>query len=109
MKTDAAGIWLAIAMLAGIIVLLRSLYLYAPRRWHPRGLASRALRYSPMAALVAVVVPEVAAPWREAAAPGWELLLDARLLSALALLVVARLSGNLLAALGVGALVLLLA
>ena len=58
---------------------------------------------------VRVTPSEVAAPRREAVAPSWDLLLDARLLSALALLVVARLSGNLLAALGVGALVLLLA
>jgi branched-subunit amino acid transport protein len=95
-------------MLSAIIVLLRALYLYAPRRWQPRGAVARALRYAPMAAIVAVVVPEVAAPLREAAALDWGVLLDARLLSAVALLVVGRLTGSMLTAIGAGALVLML-
>ena len=108
MRTSEAGIWAAILMLSAIIVLLRALYLYAPRRWQPRGAVARALRYAPMAAIVAVVVPEVAAPLREAAALDWRVLLDARLLSAVALLVVGRLTGSMLTAIGAGALVLML-
>lgn len=109
MKTSEAGIWLAILMLSAIIVLMRALYLYAPRRWQPRGAVARALRYAPMAAIVAVVVPEVAAPLREAARIDASVLLDARLLSALALLIVGRLTGSMLVAIAAGAAVLLLA
>lgn len=109
MKTSPAGIWAAILMLSAIIVLLRALYLYAPRRWQPRGVVARALRYAPMAAIVAVVVPEVAAPLRDAGAFDASVLLDARLLSALALLMVGRLTGSMLVAIAAGALVLMLA
>ena len=56
MKTSPAGIWAAILMLSAIIVLLRALYLYAPRRWQPRGVVARPLRYAPMAAIVAVAL-----------------------------------------------------
>ncbi len=129
MKTSEVGIWLAIVMLGAVVVLLRSLYLYAPRQWQPRGAFANALRFAPLAALVAIVAPEVLAPWLVAAggaagssapaaaasvvsdaASRWfaplMVLLDARVLSAVALLVAARLSGNLLVALSVGALVL---
>jgi len=108
MKTSPAGIWAAILMLSAIIILLRALYLYAPRRWQPRGAVARALRYAPMAAIVAVVAPEVAAPLREAAVFDVRVLLDARLLSAFALLVVGRLTGNMLVAIAAGAVVLIL-
>jgi branched-subunit amino acid transport protein len=108
MKTSDAGIWVAILMLSAIIVLLRALYLYAPRRWQPRGAVARALRYAPMAAIVAVVAPEVAAPLREAGRIDWAVVLDPRLLSALALLVVGRFTGSMLIAIAAGAAVLLL-
>jgi branched-subunit amino acid transport protein len=107
-KTSDAGIWLAILMLSAIIVLMRALYLYAPRRWQPRGAVARALRYAPLAAIVAVVVPEVAAPLREAGRIDWSVVFDARILSALALLVVGRLTGSMLTAIAAGAAVLLL-
>jgi branched-subunit amino acid transport protein len=108
MKTSDTGIWLAAVMLGVIVMLLRALYLYAPRRWHPRGRFAQALRFAPLAALVAVVVPEVLGPVMDAPGVSAALLLDVRVLSALALLVAARLSGNLLVAIGVGAAVLFL-
>ena len=58
--------------------------------------------------VAAVVAPEVAAPLREAAVFDVRVLLDARLLSAFALLVVGRLTGNMLVAIAAGAVVLIL-
>ena len=109
MNTEDAAIWMAIGVLAITVLVLRALYLYAPRRWQPRGTVAKALRFAPLAALVAVVVPEVLAPWLAAPDAGLHALLDARVLSALALLVAARVTGNLLAAIGVGAVVLMVA
>jgi branched-subunit amino acid transport protein len=109
MSTDAATIWVAIGMLAITVLVLRALYLYAPRRWQPRGTVAQALRFAPLAALVAIVVPEVLAPWLATPDAGLHALLDARVLSAAALLLAARLSGNLLVAIGVGAVVLMVA
>lgn len=108
MKASPAQVWAAIVMLAVLVVLLRSLYLYAPRQWQPRGALAHALRFAPLVALVAIVVPEVAQPFLQAPADPLSALLDARVLSALALLLAARLSGNLLVAIAVGALVLML-
>ena len=54
------------------------------------------------------MVPEVLGPLMDAPRVSAALLLDVRVLSALALLVAARLSGNLLVAIGVGAVVLFL-
>ena len=48
MKTSDTGIWLAAVMLGVIVMLLRALYLYAPRRWHPRGRFAQALRFARM-------------------------------------------------------------
>lgn len=108
MKSSEPIIWAAIVMLGAIVVLLRALYLYAPRQWQPRGAFAHALRFAPLAALVSIVVPEVLAPWIEAPGAVLDGLLDARVLSALALLLAARLSGNLLVAMAAGAAVLLL-
>jgi hypothetical protein len=50
----------------------------------------------------------VAAPLREAGRIDWSVVFDARILSALALLVVGRLTGSMLTAIAAGAAVLLL-
>lgn len=109
MTPDDTVIWMAIGVLAATVVVLRALYLYAPRRWQPRGTLAQALRFAPLAALVAIVVPEVLARWLDAPDAGLGALIDARVLSAAALLVAARLTGTLLVAIAVGAAVLMLA
>jgi branched-subunit amino acid transport protein len=78
-----AELWLLLALLVGVTLVARSFFLVLPRRWQPRGAAERALRAAPLAALVAITLPEIlAGTLLSGAAPqaGW--LLDARLLSA---------------------------
>ncbi len=108
MKASTTEVWAAILMLCALVVLMRATYLYAPRQWQPRGALAKALRFAPLVALVAIVVPEVAAPFLADGTSFSAAVLDARVLSAVALLLAARLSGNLLVAIGVGALVLML-
>ena len=73
MNTEDAAIWMAIGVLAITVLVLRALYLYAPRRWQPRGTVAKALRFAPLAALMAVVAPEfvlhqgeLVTTWRDA-------------------------------------------
>jgi len=88
-------LWLLIALLALLTLMLRSFFVLLPRRWQPRGRVALALRYAPLAALLAITVPEVArqlpAAWQQAD-PAWAVATDARLLSALVLVVVIRLT-----------------
>jgi branched-subunit amino acid transport protein len=106
----ALEIWTAILVLTAVVIAIRNVFLVAPRDWLPRGTFERALRYAPLAALVALVAPELTQPVLRA--PGLSLwgLTDPRVLSALAVVLVSRWSGNSLAALasGVGVFVLLL-
>lgn len=109
MRMGALDIWLTILMLTVIVLVLRNLFLFAPRRLQPRGMFERALRYAPLAALSALVGPEV---FREALAAtsfDWRQLADARVLSAATLLAVARLSGSVVGGLAAGTAVFLLA
>lgn len=88
-------LWLLIALLALLTLLLRSFFVLLPRRWHPRGQVALALRYAPLAALLAITVPEVAqqlpGAWQQAE-PAWALATDARLASAAVLVAVTRLT-----------------
>jgi branched-subunit amino acid transport protein len=108
-----------IALLLGLVMVVtgtRVLFLYLPASWRPRGPFERALRYAPLAALVALTVPQVFASWLAAGtasnlvAPGWLslLLADGRVPSAVALLVVGAITRKPLAALAAGLGVLML-
>ena len=121
MKLDALQIWIAIAGLALVVTATRCAFLFAPARWQPRGLLDRALRVAPLAALVALTVPEVIGPLLStlaASAPevpvpsvavalsmAWD---DRRIPAALVLLGAARLGGNGFAGLAAGAAVYLI-
>ena len=48
-----------IAGLAGVTVLTRSFFFISDKPWHLPGWAQRGLKYAPIAALSAVVVPEI--------------------------------------------------
>ncbi len=52
-------IWALIAGLALVTLVARSFFLVLPRRWQPRGRVEQALRYAPLAALLAITVPEI--------------------------------------------------
>lgn len=82
-----------IGLLALLTLVLRSFFVLLPRRWQPRGRVALALRYAPLAALLAITVPEVAKQLPQAlqqSAPAWAVATDARLLSALVLVAVIR-------------------
>ena len=84
-------LWVLIALLSLLTLVSRSFFVLLPRRWQPRGRVQQALRYAPLAALLAITVPEVAKQLPDAlqhAAPVWALATDARLLSALVLVTV---------------------
>ena len=89
-------IWVLIALLSLVTLGARSFFVLLPRRWQPRGRVEQALRYAPLAALLAITVPEVvqqlpAAP--QHGAPAWaDVATDPRLASALVLAVVIRLT-----------------
>lgn len=102
MQMDAPMIWVTTVMLAVIIFSLRNAFLFVPASLRPRGWLERALRYAPLSALAALVSPEIMRGWSEASAISWHLLLDARVLSALALMIAVRLTGNALIGLLVG-------
>jgi branched-subunit amino acid transport protein len=109
-QAPALEIWTTILVLTAVVIAIRNVFLVAPRDWLPRGTFERALRYAPLAALVALVAPELMQPVLRA--PGFSPwgLVDPRVLSALAVVLVSRWSRNSLAALasGVGVFVLLL-
>ncbi len=87
-------VWLIIGMLTVLVVVLRNVFLFAPRSWQPRGLLREALRYAPIAALSALLAPEILAGLRAGELTGGAVLADPRLASALVLIAVIRLSGN---------------
>ena len=88
-------LWVLIALLALLTLVSRSFFVLLPRRWQPRGRVEQALRYAPLAALLAITVPEVAKQLPDAlqrAAPAWAIATDPRLVSALVLVAVIRLT-----------------
>ena len=103
-------LWLLIALLALLTLGSRSFFVLLPRRWQPRGRVQQALRYAPLAALLAITVPEVTKQLPHAlqqAAPVWAIATDARLVSALVLVAVIRLTRHTLWGLVVGILTFL--
>ncbi len=110
MQYSPLELWLLIALLALLTLVSRSFFVLLPRRWQPRGRAQQALRYAPLAALLAITVPEVVAQLPTAlqqAAPAWALATDARLVSALVLAAVIRLTRHTLWGLAAGTLTFL--
>ncbi len=107
MKMDSIDIWIVTVLLALIVFVLRNTFLFAPASLRPRGMLERALRYAPLAALTALVAPEVFRAWLLADGFTANLFLDARLLSALALMLAVKLTGSVLTGLLTGVVVFL--
>ena len=81
-------LWVLIALLT---LGSRSFFVPLPRRWQPRGRVQQTLRYASLAALLAINVPVVAKQLPHALqqfAPVWALATDARLVSAVVLVLV---------------------
>lgn len=96
-----------VALVVGLCVITlvaRNLFLVLPPRWHPRGWVEQALRVAPLAALLAITVPEITRDVGLTPAT-W---LDPRLLGAAVLVGVVALGGKALWALASGAAVFVL-
>jgi branched-subunit amino acid transport protein len=52
-------VWLTILALGGVTVLTRGFFIYSNREWKLPGWLERGLVYAPIAALAAVIAPEV--------------------------------------------------
>ena len=95
MQYSPLELWTLIVLLALLTLVSRSFFVLLPRRWQPRGRVEQALRYAPLAALLAITVPEVVQQLPAALqqpAPAWAVATDARLVSALVLAAVIRLT-----------------
>ena len=77
---------LLMGALVGVTLVARCFFLVLPQRWQPRGALERALRAAPLAALVAITLPEIlrTSVLADAATP-LQWLGDPRLLAALVL------------------------
>jgi len=105
MSYSTLEIWVLVALLALVTLLARGFFLVLPRRWQPRGRVEQALRYAPLAALLAITVPEIVQQLPAALAhpePAWALATDPRLVSALVLVTVIRLTRHTLWGLAAG-------
>ena len=105
MQYSVLELGVLIALLALLTLLSRSFFVLLPRRWQPRGRVEQALRYAPLAALLAITVPEVVQHLPLAlqqTAPIWAIATDARLVSALVLAAVIRLTRHTLWGLAAG-------
>jgi branched-subunit amino acid transport protein len=52
-------LWVLLVALVGVTLLARGFFLVLPARWQPKGALERALRAAPLAALVAITLPEI--------------------------------------------------
>jgi len=88
-------LWTLIVLLSLVTLGARSFFVLLPRRWQPRGRVQQALRYAPLAALLAITAPEIVQQLPatlQQPAPAWAIATDARLVSALVLAAVIRLT-----------------
>lgn len=107
MTVTPAQIWSLIALLALVTLVARNLFLLLPPTWQPRGQVAEALRYAPLAALLAITVPEIVRDVRGLPlSPA--LLADPRLAAAMVLTVALMLSRRSLLALVLGSTTFLL-
>jgi branched-subunit amino acid transport protein len=101
-------VWSAIAGLVLVVFATRTVFMAVPRRMQPRGALEQALRYAPLAALVALTAPSAARVWLAPGGDLWMALQDGRLPAALVTLAVARFAGSPFPGLAAGVAVLLL-
>jgi branched-subunit amino acid transport protein len=98
------SVWVVIALLTLVVFLSRNLFVIFGERFKPTGRLSQALEFAPLAALVAIVVPEFVTAFN---AHGTSLaghIVDGRALAGLTSIVVGSLTRNSLYALVSGTL-----
>jgi branched-subunit amino acid transport protein len=102
-----AQVWTLIALLTLVTLVARNLFLLLPPAWQPRPQVAEALRYAPLAALLAITAPEIVRDVRGLPlAPA--LLADPRLAAAVVLTAALLLSRRSLLALVLGSTTFLL-
>lgn len=107
MTQSPAQVWTLIALLTLVTLVARNLFLLLPPAWQPRGQVAEALRYAPLAALLAITAPEIVRDVRGLPlAPA--LLADPRLAAAVVLTAALLLSRRSLLALVLGSTTFLL-
>lgn len=101
---DPVMIWSTIIVVAAMVAACRWVFLVLPRQWRPRGVLEQALSHAPLAALAALVAPQVLAPLFGTAPGAGALagLADPRLLSALAAIAVVHWRRNVFAGVAAG-------
>jgi branched-subunit amino acid transport protein len=107
MKLTDLEIRVAILGLVVVVFATRNVFVVVPARWQPRGAVERALRHAPLAALVALTVPQVVGLLLAESLEWSAIWHDARLPAAAATLAVARIANSPFAGLAAGIAVLL--
>ena len=100
-------VWSAIAGLVVVVFATRNAFVALPRRFQPTGALERALRFAPLAALVALTVPPALQAWLEPGAGWLDAWHDGRLPSAVVTVVVSRLARSPFPGLAAGVVTLL--
>jgi branched-subunit amino acid transport protein len=100
-------VWTAIAGLVTVVFATRNVFLALPHRMQPTGALERALRFAPLAALVALTIPPAFTAWFQPGAGWLDVWHDGRLPAAVATLGVSRWAGTPFPGLAAGILVLL--
>jgi branched-subunit amino acid transport protein len=92
MTLPDAYVWSAVAGLVAVVFATRNAFMALPRRFLPTGALERALRFAPLAALVALTAPGALQAWLEPGAGLADAWTDARLPAAVITLAVARIA-----------------
>jgi branched-subunit amino acid transport protein len=98
------SVWLIIGLLTIVIFATRNLFVIFGERFRPTGRLSQALDFAPLAALVAIVVPEFVVAFETHGASINARIIDGRVLAAIAAIVVGIAARNSLYALIAGTL-----
>jgi branched-subunit amino acid transport protein len=98
------SVWVVIALLTLVVFLSRNLFVIFGGRFKPKGRLSQALEFAPLAALVAIVVPEFVTAFNAHGISLTEHIVDGRVLAGLTAIVVGSISRNSLYALVSGSL-----
>jgi branched-subunit amino acid transport protein len=93
------SVWVVIALLTLVVFLSRNLFVIFGERFKPKGRLSQALEFAPLAALVAIVVPEFVTAFSAHGASVAEHIADGRVLAGLTAITVGSYSRNSLYAL----------
>ncbi len=101
---STTSIWVVIALLTLVVFLSRNLFVIFGERFKPRGRLSQALEFAPLAALVAIVVPEFVTAFNAHGTSFAGHVVDGRVLAGLTAVVVGSLTRNSLYALVSGTL-----